>query len=140
MQNKERGFTLLELLVVISIIGILIGLIAVGLTRSQQRGRDSRRQADVKAIQQAFEQYHLDNNEYDTSNIEGMAAGYLSAGIPTDPKPDHDPYSFSTYGTDGYCICATLETGNGNSSANDCSGLGPVASGNDYYCVASLYY
>lgn len=66
---KSKGFTLIELLVVISIIAILS---AIGLVNYQQvakKGRDSRRQADLRTIQAAMEQYHTDNHYYAPSII-----------------------------------------------------------------------
>ena len=52
------GFTLLEVLVVISIIGIVIGLASVSYSTSQKKARDAKRTQDLKNIQNAFEQYY----------------------------------------------------------------------------------
>ncbi len=141
-RNSIKGFTLLELLVVISIIAILLGFITASLTRSQKKGRDSRRQADIKAIQQAFEQYHLDESEYDTgTQCAAMKdVEYFPGGFPADPKPDHDDYNCTGFGT-GYCVCARLEMGYGNSGNNLCTlNYGEVAQGKEYFCVVSLYH
>lgn len=62
--RKARGFTLIELLVVISIIGILIATATVSYSKAQQKGRDARRKMDLKAIQQALDQYLGANGRY----------------------------------------------------------------------------
>ena len=53
MTNK-KGFTLIELLIVIAIIGILATLAVVAFTGVQQRSRDSKRVADIRAVVSAF--------------------------------------------------------------------------------------
>jgi len=58
---RRQGFTLLELLIVIAIIGILISIGVVSYGAAQKKSRDSRRMSDLKAVQAAFEQYSADN-------------------------------------------------------------------------------
>ncbi|MBL8159245.1 prepilin-type N-terminal cleavage/methylation domain-containing protein [Candidatus Saccharibacteria bacterium] len=53
-----RGFSLVELIIVIIIIGILAGLALASFIRSQQAARDSRRQTDIKAVEKAIKAYH----------------------------------------------------------------------------------
>ena len=50
----KKGFTLIELLVVIAIIGILATFVVASFTSAQQRGRDSRRKADLDALKKAL--------------------------------------------------------------------------------------
>ncbi|MCX6813628.1 MAG: prepilin-type N-terminal cleavage/methylation domain-containing protein, partial [Candidatus Azambacteria bacterium] len=52
---KQGGFTLLELLVVISIIGLLASILVVNLTSARRRARDVKRVADVRNLQIAVE-------------------------------------------------------------------------------------
>lgn len=63
----EDGFTLVELLVVISILAILSTVSLVVFTSTQQNARDTKRQSDLKLIQSALEQYHTDQNYYPPS-------------------------------------------------------------------------
>lgn len=63
-KNNQKGFTIIELLVVIVIIGILVALALPQLFAAQARGRDTDRKNDMKNIQQKLETYFNDNDEY----------------------------------------------------------------------------
>jgi len=139
---RQRGFTLIELLVVISIISILIAMGTVSFTTAQRNGRDSKRQADMKSTQNAFEQYFSQNSAYPTNCNAGSSeiTSVMPNGRPSGPRPSEEytwacPISGTTAGT-SYCVCASLEkVGTGNSAAANCSDL--TASG-DFYCVSNL--
>lgn len=64
MSNKPRGFTIVELLIVIVIIAILAAITIVAYNGIQQRARDAQRIQDVKTIAKALEMYYLDNGEF----------------------------------------------------------------------------
>ncbi|MEI6532996.1 MAG: type II secretion system protein GspG [Candidatus Roizmanbacteria bacterium] len=90
---KKNGFTLLEILIVIAIIGILSGFVTIQVTSSIGKSYDSRRKSDLNAIQKALESYYNDNNAYPSSLTFGGAlcatAGCSSANymkpLPNDP-------------------------------------------------------
>lgn len=128
--RRLYGFSLVELLIVIAIIGILVSIGTVSYTAAQQKGRDGRRKSDMRAIQNAWEQYYADNNDsYPTTCSVGTS--YLPGGVPTDPKTGA-PYAQSCSATT-YCFCATLESGVGNATNISCTfGIG------SYYCVKNL--
>lgn len=140
--KKQRGFTLLEILVVISIIGILVAMGAAAYSTAQQKSRNARRRGDIQAIQKAQEQYYAANNSAyasitgSTCSDSGSLAAYVTP-FPTDPRPTSS-YSCASSST-AYCACALLEsgeTGNSNAAADaTCSGLGTAGS---YYCVRNL--
>lgn len=110
----KKGFTLLELLVVIGIITILIVFGATSYSTAQKKSRDAKRKSDLKAIQSALEQYY---------SICGYvypipASGYVPSSIicnnpytvimnstPKDPKTGVS-YRMSQVTTSDYTICA----------------------------------
>jgi general secretion pathway protein G len=119
--KKRAGFTLLELLIVIAIIGVLASLVAVSYSSAQRRARDSQRQSDLKAIQNALEQYYADNDgnypDDDTENncvvigdaVDSSGNHYLPGeALPTDPKTG-ESYIFGTCNNSQYKYCADLE-------------------------------
>ena len=123
--KKRRGFTLIELLVTISIIAILsaIGLVAYSTVLKQ--GRDSKRQADLRSIQSALEQYNSDQGFYPAPSPSPFTPGsslnnctgnpntpcsstkvYLNT-IPSDPTGSPQ-YSYTASST-SYCLYAKME-------------------------------
>jgi len=58
MRNKQRSFTLLEILVVLGIIAILVAMGAISYSSVQKKARDAKRKTDLKTLQQAFEEYY----------------------------------------------------------------------------------
>lgn len=134
---------MIELLVVISIIGILVSIIASSFTTSQKRGRDTKRRADLQAVQKSLEQCYVLNRLYPAAATGGQP---LTCGsqttmnqVPFDPK-NSDPYVY-TYsaaaGQDGYCFCARLEqVGGGNANTAGGGGLCSLTAG-DYQCATN---
>lgn len=72
----RQGFTLIEMLVVIGIVGVLASLVLIGLNPARQASRDSRRISNVHQLQNTLEVYYLRNGSYpsgDVTTIDGFA-------------------------------------------------------------------
>ena len=76
---NRKGFTLVELLVVIVIIGILATLATVALGSARLKARDARRISDIKQIQTALELYYNDMQRYPTTS-EFTLSSALNSG------------------------------------------------------------
>ena len=64
MRKSVRGFTIVELLIVIVVIAILAAITIVAYNGIQQRARDSQRSSDIATIIKALELYYVDNGQY----------------------------------------------------------------------------
>jgi len=124
---NNRGFTLIELMVVIVILGILAGLIIPRIMGRPEEARRMKARIQIESIATALKLYRLDNGEY-PSTEQGLDAlvepptigqlpkawrkgGYLEKGkVPKDPWGNdyaylcpglHDDFDLMSYGADG---------------------------------------
>lgn len=112
--RTARGFTLVELMVVIVIIGLLATVVMVNVMPSQDRAMAEKASADVSVLEQALETYRLENLSYPTTEqgldalVEAPAGlsrperyrrgGYVRR-LPRDPWDN--PYGYRRPGRDG---------------------------------------
>ena len=81
---RESGFTLLELLVVMTIIGILAAVAIPALRDSPQRAREAALKEDLFTLRSTIDQYHGDKGYYPPDLATLVSDGYLRQ-IPVDP-------------------------------------------------------
>jgi prepilin-type N-terminal cleavage/methylation domain-containing protein len=89
---KKNGFTFIELLVVITIIGVVFAAGIVSYTSISKNSRDARRLADLEAIRQALEMCRSIDGKYPTAIYDKVACPVSTTVVtlnatPTDPKP-----------------------------------------------------
>ena len=98
--KKEAGFTLLELLVVIVIIGMLAGYVAPRYFSQVGKSETQVARAQIDALEKALDTYRLDHRRYPSAE-EGLAAigPYLKKAVPNDPWGR--PYVYRTPGQRG---------------------------------------
>lgn len=160
MQNihntTKKGFTLVELVLVIAIIALLSTIILASLTKATSLGRDARRRGDLDAVATALELYYQDNGSYPTGsclssswwNCWGSAgetrllpASYIPK-MPQDPTfsdtggacgtQGGDASELYSYYSDGYNYILTTHLENPVSSSDS-----HYYNGKPYTCTAS---
>ena len=128
--RSEKGFTLIEIMVVITILAILAVLVVPKIVNRTDEARQVAAKTQIRNIEQGLQLYKIDNGVYPTteqglaalvtkSNIspipEGWKGPYLKKGIPKDPwgkaylyrypgernKEDYDLYSYGADGVEG---------------------------------------
>jgi len=107
---KRHAFTLVELLVVISIIGLLSTIAISSMSSARARSRDAKRIADLKAVRVALEAYAIDNGAYPTCGqacatyCDCTTVGWGGSFSALEIKPNYmgnlptDPIANATYG------------------------------------------
>lgn len=84
---RQKGFTIVELLIVIVVIGILAAITIVAYNGIQQRARDAQRRQDLSALAKVINIYNSDNNNFITTGAgAGNGQGWVNGGNPSIPK------------------------------------------------------
>lgn len=122
--QSKKGFTLVEVLIVVAIVGILASFAIVGIGPVQKRGRDARRLSDLRQIQNGLELYFQKNGAYPLGGGYATMAGLLKSNgitqlVPNDPLSNAAKTYWYTTDSGGttYMLAARLED-TGNSAFN----------------------
>ncbi|MBU0619062.1 type II secretion system GspH family protein [Patescibacteria group bacterium] len=103
--KKQNGFSFIELLVTISIIGIIAAVGLATYSTSQQKSRNTKRKADLKQIQVALEMCRSEEGTYPTG-LNDLTPDYMGE-LPEDPETgESSDYYFSERTNYTYTICA----------------------------------
>lgn len=106
-RRRTSGFSFIEIMVVVVIIGLLAGAVAINVSSYADKAKRNRAKSDVAVIVDAVEAYYAEHGRY-PNNDEGLTA--LPLKNTKDPwgrpyqynQPGRDgPYDIATYGADG---------------------------------------
>lgn len=126
LKNK-KGFTIVELLIVIVVIGILATLVIVTFTGIQQKARNTERKTDINAVASHVEAFYAETGSYPTmaqmndpafrtANMKGLKADALAdpknAGSQTLAATSTSTvYGYAVTQDDGTSACAVVDSG-----------------------------
>lgn len=108
--KNDKGFSLIELLIVLAIISLLIGLVGPRVFKGEKKGKITTAKAQIELFGGALDQFRLDTGEYPSSSsglnalqtnpgLDGWDGPYLKKTIPQDPW--RNPYIYRSPGTNG---------------------------------------
>jgi prepilin-type N-terminal cleavage/methylation domain-containing protein len=137
--KNNKGFTLIEMLVVVAIVGLLASVVVVGVGGARQKARDAKRISDVRSIQNWAEANYSASTGYPSATDYGTAStGWLAK--PSDPGSGAYTYTRCT-DPQAYYIKSVLElpesrpSGYANPAAPDTGCTACI--GTSDYCVTS---
>lgn len=135
--KKNKGFTLVELLIVISIIAILATIVLASLDKARSKSRDTKRISDISQIQLALAAYlnNASHGNYPTgtsiNTLSVLVTEKYLAEIPNDPLNDAThKYGYTSDGST-YCLSAPLENPNTFIGSDQTNNTGCTTDQND---------
>jgi len=150
------GFTLIEIIVTISIIAVLTGIGVLNYTSAQTSGRDSTRQAHLRKIQNALELYYADAHSYpdfgncdtgtwesldslEDSLVSGVSGKKYTGELAGDPT-DGVSYLYCTFDNNRcYCLSANVEKADNAQVDGQCGGSSGYTSSHDSDGIDGYY-
>jgi len=120
-ENRQRGFSLIELLIVMVILGLLASLVGPRMFGKLGMAKQKTAKTQIEMLMSALDSYRLDVGEYPSSQegldalvqnpgVEGWAGPYLAKAVPNDPwgnpyyyenPGQHGEVDIYSYGADG---------------------------------------
>lgn len=109
--RKQRGFTLIELMVVVLIIAVLAALIVPRILSRQDEAKNAKASADISTLSSLLQQFRLDTDRFPTTeesinalmqqpaDVEGWKGPYSDKPLPNDPWGT--PYEYQYPGANG---------------------------------------
>lgn len=138
----RKGFTLVELLIVIAIIILLLVFVLINIRGQTAKAMDARRKSDLYTIHNALEEYYNDHGGYPPEGSLVNCGGtdfspYLQA-IPCDPRNESQYGYFLSPSVGGYRICAILADKTDPAiTAIGCTAEGCGVNGSYNYCLST---
>ena len=109
-REAERGFTLIELMIVVAIIAILAGILIPNFVNARSQAQTAACESNMRAIATALELYYADNQVYPTASAAGVQPALFTAnGVSYLSNTPKDPAAQSTSGL--YSLTTTQATG-----------------------------
>ncbi|RKY13689.1 MAG: type II secretion system protein GspG [Planctomycetota bacterium] len=109
-RERRRGFTLVEMMAVVVIIGILAGIVGIYVVSRIAKAREMRIKSDMKSIEDAITHFQMDKGRYPES-LEELVQERILQEMPRDPwgnpysyertDDTEPPYTITCYGADG---------------------------------------
>lgn len=133
---RRKGFTIIELLIVIAVIAILVGIALPRFKGMQDEGKIAQAKGELRTLQSAVESYYIhQSNTYPTalSFLTGatITPNLLGNALPTDPFNGTSNYGYATNGS--YYTAYSVGTGgNGSVSVNS---AGNITETNGASCI-----
>lgn len=132
---NKKGFTLIEMLIVVAIVGLLASVVVLGLGGARESSRDAKRAADIKQIANGAEAAYTDPNGYpaDLGGIPGAPA----------QDPSLNPYIYEPVDgngdgiNEGYRVGACGETTKFAAGASVCPTAGYTCTAGQEICAGT---
>jgi len=124
--KNNRAFSLVELLVVISVIAVLSAVLMPNFVGSRERARDAKKIQELDSLKSALRSYYNDYQAYPTPNNQMLGAGF-SGYAPGIVGVGHTYYRINN--GDGFQLCVALESGAGDGDVDSqrACGIGTTA-------------
>ena len=124
--KKNKGFTLIESLVVVTMMMVITAVAVTSYATASKKNRDNRRKADLEKIRTALEMFRQSDlgGSYPAASAGAEATGLVSDNYidawPSDPKSSTQQYIYTRPTSYTYTVSARLEVDTGLPSSGEC--------------------